>query len=171
MSETITMEKYKIDGNMDLVTAWDKLNKINNSIELYETLIATRLDVKANKLKEILVSCTISDNDKLINLLLSKDEDAQVLKRKYCEKKAYEIFILNEFDLYRRSEASVCVAFLREYALKPDKSKYSWDEIAEEMHCSISQCRRYYDEYKGVTPSDNSWSTNECQVNMNKIEK
>lgn len=136
---------------LTIIEAWDALNKINNDIDLLETLIKTRLDISASKLKEILVSCTFTNNDRFINSIASKDEDIVRLSLKYQSKNAYENYIRNEINRLKLSDMSLCIAFLKEY------KKLTWEEIAKEMTYSIKQCKRYYDEYKGKAPNDNSW--------------
>ena len=143
---------------MNLIKAWNELNKINNKINLLETLIEKHYDIGCSKLRDVLVNCSISSNDKFINMIISKDENALKLQEQYSLKVAYETYILNEIKILKLSEPRLCIAFLKEYSLKKDNKRYSWDDIAKEMGFSVAQCRRYYDEYKGCTPSNNSWS-------------
>lgn len=150
-------------SNLTIVEAWNELNKINNKINLLETLIETQYSIGSSKLKEILTSCSVTSNDKFINMVTSKDANAIELKKQYLLKNAYENYILNEIKFLKLSEPSLCIAFLKEYSLKKDNKRYSWDDIAIEMGFSVAQCRRYYDEYKGRTPSDNSWSIDDVK--------
>ena len=151
-------------SELSIVQAWDKLNKINNKIALLETLIATQYNISSSKLKDILTNCSVASNDKFINMITSKDDNVIKLREQYSLKNAYENYILNEIKLLKLSEPSLCIAFLKEYSLKKDNKRYSWDDIAKEMGFSIAQCRRYYDEYKGRTPSDNSWSIDDVKL-------
>ena len=41
-------------SNLTIVEAWNELNKINNKINLLETLIETQYSIGSSKLKEIL---------------------------------------------------------------------------------------------------------------------
>lgn len=144
------MVEIKLD--LTLIQAWDELNKKNNQISLKETLLASRLDIAAMKLKEIITSCTFNGNDKLINNIIANDEDAIALRELYKAQRAYEIYIMNEIDRMKLSTPILCIAFLKEY------KHMTWGEITDVMGMSDRQVRRYYDEYKGKTPKDNSWS-------------
>lgn len=140
--------------NLDLITAWNKLNKINNRIDLKKTLIATRTDIKANKLKEILVQCSVGNNDLIISLIHSNDKDIIELGELYMSKYGYEKFIFNEIKCMKASEEALCVGFLKEY------EKLTWKKIAKRLNFSERQCQRYYyDDYlpkkKGITPKNN----------------
>lgn len=150
-------------SNLTIVEAWNELNKINNKINLLETLIETQGGIGSSKLKEILTGCSVTSNDKFINMITAKDTNTVELKKQYLLKNAYETYILNEIKFLKLSEPSLCVAFLKEYYLKKDNKRYLWDDIATEMGFSVAQCRRYYDEYKGRTPSDNSWSIDDVK--------
>lgn len=156
---------------MDLIKAWNELNKINNKINLLETLIEKQYDIGCSKLRDVLVNCSISGNDKFINMIISKDENVLKLQEQYSLKVAYETYILNEIKILKLSEPSLCIAFLKEYSLKKDSKRYSWDDIANEMGYSAKQCKRYYDEYKGRTPSDNSWSITDIELKCPKMSK
>lgn len=145
------MIEIKID--MSLIQAWDELNKINNKINLKETLLSTRLDIGSMKLKEVVTSCSFNGNDKFINNIIANDEDAIMLRELYKAQRAYEIYVMNEIDRMKLSTPALCIAFLWEY--KHEK----WKDIAETMGYSERQCKRYYNEYKGKTPQDNSWSS------------
>lgn len=149
--------EQQINNNSGIIDAWNKLNKVNNKISLLETLIENQYDIKSSKLKDILTSCSVSNSDKFINAIVSKDDHALELREQYKLKNAYENYILNEIKILKLSEPSLCIAFLKEYSLKKDNKRYSWEDIAKEMGFSVAQCRRYYDEYKGRTPDDNSW--------------
>lgn len=144
------MVELKLD--LSLIQAWDELNKINNIINLKETLLASRLDIGAMKLKEVITTCTFNGNDKLINNIIANDEDAISLRELYKSQKAYEIYIMNEVDRMKLSAPALCIAFLKEYQHK------KWNEIANIIGYEKKQCQRYYDEYLGKTPQNNSWS-------------
>lgn len=116
------MVELKLD--LSLIQAWDELNKINNIINLKETLLASRLDIGAMKLKEVITTCTFNGNDKLINNIIANDEDAISLRELYKSQKAYEIYIMNEVDRMKLSAPALCIAFLKEYQHK------KWNEIA-----------------------------------------
>lgn len=156
-------------SNLTIVEAWNELNKINNKINLLETLIETQYSIGSSKLKEILTSCSVTSNDKFINMITSKDANAVELKKQYLLKNAYENYILNEIKFLKLSEPSLCIAFLKEYSLRKDNKRYSWDDIAIEMGYSAKQCKRYYDEYKGRTSSDNSWSIDDVKSKCPKM--
>lgn len=149
---------------MTIIDYWNELNKINNKISLLETLLKTQYSIGSSKLKEILTNCSVSNSDKFINMITSKDENALDLREQYIRRNAYENYILNEIKILKLSEPSLCIAFLKEYSLKKDNKRYSWEDIAKEMGFSVAQCRRYYDEYKGRTPSDNSWSIDDVKA-------
>lgn len=143
------MIEIKLD--LSLVQAWDELNKKNNLINLKETLLSSRLDIGAMKLKEIITSCTFNGNDKFINNIIANDEDAIALRELYIAKNAYEIYIMDEMNRTKLSAPALCIAFQREYQHK------KWNEIAKFMGYEKKQCQRYYAEYLGKTPQDNSW--------------
>lgn len=146
------------ESQLSIVQAWDELNKINNKIDLLETLIKTKLDISASKLKEILVSCSFTNNDKFINSIVSKDEDVILLASKYQSKNAWENYIRSEIERLKLSDISICIAFLKEY------KHLTWEEIVKEMIMSEKQCRRYYDKYKGKTPKENDYFSEKIAV-------
>lgn len=143
------MIEIKLD--MSLIQAWNELNKINNKINFKETLLSTRLDIGTMKLKEVITSCTFNGNDKLINNIITNDEDAITLRELYKAQRAYEIYIMDEINRMKLSSPALCIAFLREYQHK------KWNEIAKFFGYEKKQCQRYYDEYLGKTPQDNNW--------------
>ena len=143
---------------MSLVEAWDELNKINIEIEFLETEIAKSNNISSSKLKEILVQCSISNNDKFINSLVSNDRRTSKLDSLYISQKNYEKYIRNKIKISKLTEPIICVAFLKEYYLKKDNKRMSYEDIAKEMGYSVRQVKRYYSEYKGKTPSDNLWT-------------
>ncbi len=143
---------------MSLVEAWNELNKINIEIEFLETEIAKSNNISSSKLKEILVQCSISNNDKFINSLVSNDRRTSKLDSLYISQKNYEKYIRNKIKISKLTEPIICVAFLKEYYLKKDNKRMSYEDIAKEMGYSVRQVKRYYSEYKGKTPSDNSWT-------------
>lgn len=143
---------------MSLIKAWNELNKINIEIEFLETEIAKSLNISSSKLKEILVQCSISNNNKFINSLVSNDKRTSKLDSLYISQKNYEKYIRNKIKISKLTEPIICVAFLKEYYLKKDNKRMSYEDIAKEMGYSVRQVKRYYSEYKGKTPSDNSWT-------------
>lgn len=141
--------------HLTIVEAWNELNKVLNEIQLKETLIATRMDIKASQLKEILTQCTIVNNDRFINAISINDFDYLKLRELYEEQRAWETYIDNEMKISKLSQPAICIAFLKEYYLKKDDKKMTWEDIAKKMGYSVRQCKRFYDEYRGRTPSDN----------------
>lgn len=154
-----------IQKHLTIVEAWNELNKVLNEIQLKETLITTRMDIGANKLKEILTQCTVTNNDRFINAISSNDADLLRLRELYDEQRAWETYIDNEMIISKLSQPAICIAFLKEYYLKKDSKKMTWEEIAKNMGYSIAQCKRYYYDYKGYTPSENSWFKTESSKN------
>lgn len=146
-----------LEKHLTIIEAWNELNRILNHIQLLETQLASRLNIKASKLQEVMVQCSIVSNNGFINAIASKDEDYLTLQNLRKSQEAYERYIMNEIKINKLSQPALCVAFLKEYYLKKDNKKMSWDDIADEMGYSIRQCKRYYSEYKGLTPSDNTW--------------
>ena len=153
--------------HLTLVEAWNELNKVLNEIQLKETLITTRMDIGANKLKEILTQCTVINNDKFINAISSNDADFLRLRELYEEQRAWETYIDNEMLISKLSQPVICIAFLKEYYLKKDDKKMTWEDISKKMGYSIAQCKRFYDEYRGYTPSDNC---SEVLSSQNELE-
>ena len=78
-----------IQKHLTIVEAWNELNKVLNEIQLKETLITTRMDIGANKLKEILTQCTVTNNDRFINAISSNDADLLRLRELYYDYKGY----------------------------------------------------------------------------------
>lgn len=146
-----------IGEHLTIIQAWNELNKINNDIQRVETLMDTRFDVGASKLKDVLVKSSIVANDKFINSIVANDNDRIKLDGLYNARNAYETYIRNEIIILKLSQPVICVAFLKEYYLNDDKKRMTWKDIAKEMKFSIAQCKRYYDEYKGKSTKDNSW--------------
>lgn len=142
---------------LTLVEAWNELNKANNRIDLLETLLSKKYDIGSSKLKEILTQCSIGKNDRFINTIISKDNEVIELGELYDARNAWETYIRNEIKIHKLSAPAICIAFLKEYYLRDDNKKMTWEDIAKEMGYGIAQCRRYYDEYKGRTPKDNSY--------------
>lgn len=150
--------------HLTIIQAWNELNKINNEIDLLETLITTKMDIGSSKLKEIMTSCSVTSNDKFINSIISKDENVIKLGGLYDSKNGYETYIRNEIRINKVSEPALCIAFLKEYYLK-DGKRMTWDDIEKEMNLSKSQCKRYYyEDYKGQTPSKNSWHKSDVKL-------
>lgn len=146
-----------IQLNLTIIQAWHELNKINNKIDLLETETRTKLDISASKLKDILTQCSIIENDKFINSIAFKDNAIIKLGALYDSKHAYEKYIRNEIRLSKLSNPAICIAFLKEYYLRDDNKKMTWEDISKEMGFSVRQCHRYYEEYKGYTPKNNVW--------------
>lgn len=136
---------------LTLVEAWNELNKVNNRIDLLETQMSLAGDISSSKLKEIMTQCSFSKNDKFINTIISNDKRISEWFDLRMAKISYEEIVENEINRTKLSEPAICIAFLKEYMKKKN------DEIAKEMNFSISQVKRYYAEYKGRTPSDNSY--------------
>lgn len=146
-----------MEKHLTIIEAWNELNKINNHIDLLETVLKTKLDIGSSKLKEIMISCSVNGNNKFINSIISQDEDIIKLNGLYDSKNAYEKYIRNEIRISKVSEPALCIAFLKEYYLK-DNKRLTWNDISREMCLSERQCKRYYyEDYKGQTPKDNSW--------------
>lgn len=140
-----------LEKQLSLIEAWDILNGINNQIDLYETLVETKAGISCSKLKEVLVSCSFTNNDKFINSIIFKDEHTTKLTELYRSKQGYEEYIRNEFERLKLSNVAICIAFMKEY------KKMTWKEIASELDYSDKQCKRYYYEYKGQTPKENNF--------------
>lgn len=143
---------------LTLIEAWDELNKTNNRIDLIEKQIATAFDISASKLKEVMTQCSFSSTDKHLNMIISKDERISQWFDLRQARIDYERIAHNELQRLKLTEPVICVAFLREYYLKDDNKKLTWEEIAKEMGYSLPQVKRfYYEDYKGRTPKDNSY--------------
>lgn len=140
---------------LSIIEVWNKLEKIKNDIEYLETDLITNYDIKPNKLKEILVSCTSHSNDTMINVIIRNDKQIEKLRKLYIDKNNCENYILKEINRMKLSEPALAIAFLKEY------KRMTWYQVAKEMQYSIAQVRRYYDEYKGKTPKDNNFSKEE----------
>lgn len=139
-------------NGISITKAWNELKRIDNEISLLETLRAIKgTSIKANQLKEILVSGGVVNNNAIYNSIMGKDEYTDDLKKLYLERNAYETYILNELDRIKISEPSIAIAFLKE------EQKLIWKDIAKIMGYSIRQSQRYYDTYKGRTPKDNTF--------------
>lgn len=153
-----------LEKHLTIIEAWNELNKINNKIDLLETLVASEEDISASKLKEVMTQCSIVNNDKSINRIISKDSRKDELYALWDSQKAWEKYIRNEIKILKLTEPVICIAFLREYYIKKNNKKMSWEEIAKEVGYSIPQTKRfYYEDYKGRTPSDNSWDKNDVK--------
>jgi hypothetical protein len=137
--------------HLTIMQAWKELIGINYRIDLFETLRDVNGDVKASKVKEILVKGGFISNNAMLNTILKKDEYTDRLKGLYDSKKAYEDFIELEIERLKVSDIHLAVAFLKEY------KKMKWKDIAKQLDYSIAQVRRYYDEYKGKTPKNNEF--------------
>lgn len=141
-----------------LIEAWNELNKTNNRIDLLETQIELAGNISSSKLKEVLTQCSFSSNDKFINTIIAKDNRIPELYGLKKAKIEYEKIVENEINRTKLTTPVVCVAFLREYKKMP------WNDIAEEMGYSLRQVKRfYYEDYKGRTPSDNSYFENDVK--------
>lgn len=142
-------------NGISITKAWNELKRIDNEISLLETLRAIKgTSIKANQLKEILVSGGGVNNNAIYNSIMDKDEYTADLKKLYLERNAYETYILNELDRIKISEPSIAIAFLRE------EQKLRWKDVSKIMNYSEKQCRRYYDKYLisiGKTPKNNSF--------------
>jgi hypothetical protein len=135
---------------LTVTRAWSELKSLDNQIDLLETLRATKTDVKGVKLKEILVSGGKVNNSAILNAIISTDKYSNQLHELYKAKNAYEKYILEEVDRVKRDNPSIVIGFLKDY------QKMNWNEISKILNYSERQLRRFYDEYKGRTPKDNS---------------
>lgn len=148
---------------LTLVEIWNEINKIENKIDFLKTQIANTYDISASKLKEVMTQCSFSSADKHINILISKDERVPRLLELEKARDEYKILAYNEKQRLKLTEPAICIAFLKEYCLKDDGKRMTWEDIAKEMGYGIAQCRRYYDEYKGRTPKKNDWFTDDVK--------
>lgn len=137
--------------HLTIMQAWQELIGINYRIDLFETLREVNGDVKSSKVKEILTTGGFISNNAMLNTILKKDEYSDRLKSLYDSRKAYENFIEKEIERLKIADIHLAVAFLKEY------KKLKWKEIAKQLSYSEKQVRRYYDEYKGKTPKNNTF--------------
>lgn len=142
-------------GHLTIMQAWQELIGINYRIDLFETLRETNGDIKSSKVKEILTSGGFITNNAMLNAIMKKDEYSDRLRILYNSRKAYENFIEKEIERLKIADIHLAVAFLKEY------KKQKWKEIAKKLDYSIAQTRRFYDEYKGKTPKNNTFIKNE----------
>lgn len=151
---------------LTLIEVWNELNKVNIRIELIEKQIATAYDISASKIKDVMTQCSFSNTDKHLNMIIAKDERVIEWFDLRQAQIDYERIAHNELQRLKLTEPAICIAFLKEYYLKKDNKKMTWEEIAKEMGYSVRQCKRYYyEEYKGMTPLDNSWHNEEMTKN------
>lgn len=143
---------------LTIIEAWDRLNEVNNEIDLLETQIVLKLDIAASKLRDILTSCSFTNNEKFINGIVNKDEKTEQLIKDYQEKSNLEKYIQNEIKRTKISQPALCIAFLKEYSLNKDNTKLTWDDIEKEMGMSKRQCQRNYEEYLKLHPSNKQWA-------------
>lgn len=141
--------------NLDLIGAWNELNRINNRMKLIEELIQVRYGISASKLKEVVIDVSFNSNDKFLNAVIFKEKEAPEYRELYKSRNAYENYVLDEIDRMKLSQPALCIAFLKEY------KRLTWKQIAKEMNFSERQCQNYYyNEYlpkkKGKTPKNNS---------------
>lgn len=136
--------------NLTLFKAWSEIEGIDNKINLIKTLRETAGSLSASQLKEILVQGGFKGNDAMLNAISKKDGYTKSLQILYKSKNAYEKYILDEIDRLKISEPHIAIGYLRDY------KKEKWDKIAKKMNFDKRQCQRYYDEYKGRTPQNNS---------------
>lgn len=136
---------------LSIVEVWNKLEKIKNDIEYLETEITINYGIKASKLKEVLVSCSTHSNDTMINAIIRNNSQVERLRKKYVERNNCENYIYKEIDRMKLSEPALIIAFLKDY------KKMTWNQIAKQMDYSEKSVRRYYNEYKGKTPKNNTF--------------
>jgi hypothetical protein len=140
---------------LTIVEAWSELKSTDNKIDLLETLRTTKKGIKNIKLKEILVSGGKVNNSGILNAIIECDEYSEQLHELYKAKNAYEKYIFEEVDRLKRTNPSIVIGFLKEY------QKLNWEEISKITIYSIAQARRYYDDYKGKTPKNNTFIKDE----------
>ena len=143
-------ENYKTKS---LISAWKTLNEIKAEIKLKESELSTKYDVHANRLKEILVSCSIN-NDSMINTIVSADNISKELRKLYIRRDEHRIYINNMIDILKLNDKELCIAFLREYL------HLNWENVSNKVFLSIRQCQRYYYKYKKKTEEKNGVWTN-----------
>lgn len=143
----------EIVKTLTISEAWNELKKIDNQISLYETLRVSKSKTapKTVALKDIIISGGCSNNYALLNAFTAVDEYTENLHALYIQKNAYEKYILDEITRMKISSPGIVIGFLKDY------QKMTWLQIEHEMKYSDKQCRRYYDEYKGKTPRNNSF--------------
>lgn len=143
---------------LTLVEAWNELNKVTIRKEFIETQLAKAYDISASKVKEVMTQCSFSGADKHLNMIISKDERASEWFDLRQAELDYERLAHDEMQRLKISDPAICIAFLKEYYLKKDNKKMTWEDIAKKMGYSVRQCKRYYyEDYKGMTPYDNAW--------------
>lgn len=136
--------------NLTIFKAWNEIKGIDNKIDLIKTLRETNADISSSKLKEILVQGGFKGNDAMLNALSKKDGYSKTLQNLYKSKNAYEKFILDELDRLKLLEPHIAIGYLRDY------KREKWNKIERAMNLDKRQCQRYYAEYKGRTPQNNS---------------
>ena len=140
---------------MTIMQAWNELKGIEYRINLFETLREVNGDLKASKIKEILVEGGFITNNEMLNIISKKDEYTERLQSLYQSKRAYEEFIEKEITRLKISDIHIVVGFLNEY------KKLKWKDIAKKLNYSDKQVRRFYDEYKGKTSKSNEFIKND----------
>lgn len=128
-------------ANLNLITAFNEIKKIENKMQLIEELVQIRCGISASKIQEILVQCSFN-NDKFLNALAFKEKETEHYIDLYKARNAYQNYILTEKERLKLSEPAFCIAFMKEY------QRMTWKQIANYMNYSVKQCQRYYfDEY------------------------
>ncbi len=135
---------------LNLTDAYNKLKQINNNIIYKENLLSTKLGVKPNQLKEILVSTSIID-DSMINIIIANDKIKEDLLQLYQLKNILETYIYNQIEVQKFTDREICVAILKELYHLTDK------QISKKLFVSERSVQRLYNQYKGRTDKDNSW--------------
>lgn len=73
------------------------------------------------------------------------------IERLYEEKKMYEVYIEKELiRLGKYNEVEQLVVFYKEQTT----TDYTWLEISQKVHYSVTQCRRIYKKWKGQREID-----------------
>ncbi len=142
------------EQTLSLESCFSELQKIENKIELLETLRAIKGNtVKATRLKDVLVKGGRINNDALLNAIVGVDEHTEKLRELYKAKTAYENYMLNEIDRSKLYQPTIAIVFLKDILKVEDENgvktkRLNWREVADIVNYSERQCQNYYYDYK-----------------------
>lgn len=150
-----------IDSNLSIENAYREWQSINNQISFFETQRAIKQAPKTVNFKEVIISGGRMNNNFILDSILKSDEYSEKLQQLYLSRTSYEKYILEEIRIYKTVKQGLIINFLRHIEMYNNKTqrydkRLTWGEISKVMNYEERQCRRYYSEFKGKTPSDNA---------------
>lgn len=132
---------------MTIRDANNQINRIDNEIEYYlkkKELEMTKMMPQATKYDKTLVDGGKRE-DKYTNYVVKNELIDKIVDKLYAEKRLLEDFVEKELiRLKKYDEVLKLIVFYKEQCFE----KYTWLQISQRTHYSVTQCRNMYRKWK-----------------------